>query len=87
MAIRSVEPIAAEACLVCVANDFTGSLTTHVMNIPAEAITAWLRGDRPIQEMLPTLSANERELLLTGMTAEDWDLMFPDDDDDDGEEA
>ena len=34
-----------------------------------------------IQSIVPNLSDDEREFLLTGATAEDWDMMFPEEDD------
>lgn len=38
-------------------------------------------GRRAIQEIVPNLSNAEREFLLTGYTQEDWDAIFPPDED------
>jgi|SanBayMetagenome_1026888.scaffolds.fasta_scaffold09717_3 L-lysine 2,3-aminomutase len=43
----------------------------------------WLSGSLPIQSALPYLSANERELLLSGTCGECFDKMFPPDLDND----
>jgi len=43
----------------------------------------WLSGSLPIQSALPYLSANERELLLSGTCGECFDEMFPPDLDND----
>ncbi len=39
----------------------------------------WLSGSLPIQNALPYLSANERELLLSGTCGDCFDKMFPPD--------
>ena len=36
-----------------------------------------------IQDIVPQLGAAEREFLLTGYTAENWDAMFPPDEEED----
>lgn len=43
----------------------------------------WLSGSLPIQSALPYLSANERELLLSGICGQCFDEMFPPDLDND----
>ena len=39
---------------------------------------AWANGSdsRPIQRVFPDLSADEREILMTGIGPEQWDKMF-----------
>lgn len=44
------------------------------------AYAGWLAGDIPfIQTALAHRTADEREFLLTGITADEWELMYPDD--------
>jgi hypothetical protein len=47
------------------------------------ALAAWLvtpRAERaPVQFSFPRMTATEREFLLTGLTDEEWDVMFPED--------
>jgi len=38
---------------------------------------AWRRGDGLIQDMLPELSKDQREILMSGIGPEDWAHMFP----------
>lgn len=36
----------------------------------------WVKGNALIQNALPDLTADEREMLMTGITASEWDEMF-----------
>jgi hypothetical protein len=49
----------------------------NVLDIPVtlEQITAW-KGGELIQRAMPNLSADEREFLMTGITAEEWENNF-----------
>lgn len=38
-------------------------------------------GGMLIQRAMPNLTPNQREFILTGITQEEWDEMFPEDDD------
>jgi hypothetical protein len=50
--------------------------TCHfVYNVPLEDYQRYQRGAR-IQDALPTLTADQREILLTGTCQEAWDQMF-----------
>lgn len=40
-----------------------------------QAVAAW-EGGLLIQQAFPTLSADDREFILTGFTPEDWEDMF-----------
>jgi len=60
---------------------FTGK--THEITLPlgieafSECMTRWQEGER-IQHAFPTLSADQREFLMTGSTPEEWDAIFKD---------
>ena len=47
------------------------------MDIPVtlEQIAAW-KGGELIQRVMPNLSPDEREFLMTGITAEEWENTF-----------
>jgi hypothetical protein len=49
----------------------------HTQEIPCtqEQIDAWKTGAL-IQRVMPQLTADQREFLMTGCTAEDWDDLF-----------
>lgn len=58
-------------------NLFTGKVNTREIDITELQLdTLNLRDRRPIQELLPHLSADDREFLMTGCTPEEWDEMF-----------
>jgi len=50
---------------------------TRTLNLPVtEAqLDAWASGEL-IQNAFPNLSADEREFLKTGITAEEWESLF-----------
>ena len=56
----------------------TGKYNTMSLPITIEQLNAWQNGDTVIQVALPTLDADQREFLLTGMMPDEWNAMFPD---------
>jgi hypothetical protein len=54
--------------------------TTLNLPITQEQLTNWQRG-MLIQDAMPNLTPSEREFLLTGYTSEDWNQLFPPDED------
>ena len=61
-------------------------LVTHAngrtLAIPAltpHGLDVWQAGAL-VQQALPDLTEDEREFLLTGLTAEEWDALFAEDD-------
>jgi hypothetical protein len=71
--------------LVTKVSDYSG--LEHTMDIPVtqEQLSKWESGTF-IQNAMPNLSADQREFLMTGVTAQEWDKMFPEEDEpeDDG---
>jgi hypothetical protein len=67
-------------------SQFTG--VEHTMDLPTvteeRLAQCWrfsLDGKgKHIQQVFPELSADEREFLMTGVTAEEWDVAFPEED-------
>lgn len=53
----------------------TGKTHTREINVTQEQIDAW-RGGEYIQKAMPHLSVNDREFLMTGLTPEEWDQAF-----------
>lgn len=49
---------------------------THHITVPVEGYEAWRTGKALIQNALPELSADKRELLLSGFCPQCWDHMF-----------
>ena len=55
----------------------TGTTRTLDLNVTAEQIAAYLLGAL-LQDAFPQLTADEREFIKTGITAEEWDAVFAD---------
>lgn len=54
---------------------FTGNVHTLDINVTQEQLDRWQRGEL-IQNVMPHLSAADREFLMTGVTKEEWDEAF-----------
>jgi hypothetical protein len=59
----------------------SGVERTVDLPVTPEQMAAW-EGGAHIQHAMPNLSADQREFILTGITAEEWDATFAE-----GEEA
>jgi len=60
---------------------FSGVERTIDLPITEEQLAAW-EGGTLIQEAMPQLSADEREFVMTGVTAEEWEKEFGSDEED-----
>ena len=58
---------------------FTGFMHTLDINVTQEQIDLWQTGTLPIQRALPNLTPDEREFIMTGITADEWDNAFGED--------
>ena len=50
---------------------FSGMTHTLEINVTQEQLDAW-EGGRLIQDVMPNLTADQREFIKTGLTDEDW---------------
>lgn len=57
---------------------FSGSINEMEIGVTHEQLEAW-RGGRKIQDVMPMVSAEEREFIMTGITPKEWDDTFKDD--------
>ena len=57
---------------------FTGITRTKDILVTEDQLERWQRGER-IQNVMPYLSASDREFIMTGITAEEWDQAFGED--------
>ena len=53
---------------------------TLELDITQEQLNRWQHGEL-IQKVMPNLSPGEREFLITGIVDEEWDEMFPKEED------
>jgi len=54
---------------------FTGVKSEMEIDVSEKQITLWMEGEL-IQDVMPSLSADEREFLMTGITPAEWNEMF-----------
>lgn len=59
---------------------WSGKVRTLDIPVTYEQLYEWERGTL-IQNAMPNLTADQREFLMTGITAEEWDEMFERDED------
>jgi hypothetical protein len=60
----------------------TGRVNTMDLPITPDEWMSWKSGRVLIQNAFPKLTAEQREFILTGYTPEDWEILFPPEDDD-----
>jgi len=53
----------------------SGNKNTMTINVTREQLAAW-QGGELIQRAMPNLTADEREFIMTGITAEEWENHF-----------
>ncbi len=55
-------------CIIC--------KTKHTILVPTAGYTKWAKGQAKIQDAMPGLSADERELLMSGICGRCFDKAF-----------
>ena len=55
----------------------TGIVNAMEIAVSARQLLDWSSGKGLIQDIMPDLTATEREFIMSGYTQEDWDKMFP----------
>lgn len=54
---------------------FSGEINEMEINVTEEQLSDWKAGTL-IQNAMPNLTADEREFLMTGITAKEWEATF-----------
>lgn len=57
---------------------FSNKKTTLEIDVTARQIASWEKGEL-IQDAMPNLTPAEREFIKTGVTPDEWDEIFGDD--------
>lgn len=57
----------------------SGIIRTKEINVTPNQLKAWHDGEL-IQRAMPNLTADEREFIMTGITSEEWDELFYEED-------
>lgn len=71
--------------LITKISDLSGEIHTMDLPVTEEQMDDFLhRRERRllIQNIFPQLNPDEREFILTGITAQEWDAAFPEEDED-----
>ena len=55
----------------------SGKTTTKDINVEPEHVKAWQNG-MLIQDAMPELSPSDREFIMSGITSEEWEGLYPD---------
>lgn len=63
-------------------NMMTGKFNKAIISITSEQYYRWNQRRELIQDVMPNISKEEREFLMTGYTPDDWEKMFPKDEED-----
>jgi hypothetical protein len=71
--------------LVSKQSPLSGKINTLEIPVTQEQLDRWQSGRALIQNVMPHLTDDQREFLMTGYTAEDWEKMFPPEEEDDKE--
>ena len=57
---------------------FTGTTCTKEIPVTISQLEDWQSGTL-IQQAMPNISANDREFIMTGITAKEWNDLFGED--------
>jgi len=68
-------------------SELSGVVREMELPVTVEKLAAWARGEGLIQEIFPELNPDQREFIMTGITKEEWDATFKEDDEEDDEAA
>lgn len=49
---------------------------THIIDVPRDGYTKWIKGVARIQDVMPDVSADDRELLISGTCGTCFDKLF-----------
>ena len=75
-----IERMAENLTNVTMVSMFTEEVNSMQLPVSQDRIDLWLTGGGLIQDIMPDLSPDQREFLMTGMTPLEWTNMFGDDD-------
>lgn len=58
-------------------SQLTGKVRIQTLDVTPEEMTAWCHGTYA-QDAFPRLDADEREFIMTGITADEWEAAYAD---------
>ena len=76
-----IEHIAENKVLVHKKSMLSGKVNSMVLPTTQGKIEYWVESGKLIQDVMPDLDDDQREFLMSGITPEEWDDMFGEEDD------
>ena len=76
-----IEHIAENKVLVHKKSMVSGRVNSMLLPTTQGKIEYWVESGKLIQDVMPDLNDNQREFLMSGITPEEWDDMFGEEDD------
>ena len=67
--------------LITRVSPWNGKVNVRDLPVTDAQMERFARREDHTQNIFPDLSAGDREFILTGYTEQDWDELFPEDDD------
>jgi hypothetical protein len=67
-------------------SSFTGKTHTKDLPVTQEQLDSYYKTGLLLQDAFPHLSADDREFIKSGVTKEEWDAMFPPEEEDEEED-
>ena len=61
---------------IAIKSPLSGKTNTMEINCTADQIRRYNEGQEHVQDIFPELSLEEREFLISGITPEEWDEIF-----------
>lgn len=61
----------------------SGCTNTREIAVSQAELDAWIRGEGTLIKCAPSLTPDEREFIISGITPEEWDAAFPEEADED----
>jgi hypothetical protein len=55
---------------------FSGKINAMDIDITEEQLQEYQKGSKPIQNVFPHLTSDEREFIMTGITPDEWNETF-----------
>ena len=62
--------------LVTRKSPFSGEINKMEISITFKQLSDWKNGAGNIQDIMPEITADEREFIMTGITPEEWNSAF-----------
>ena len=76
-----IEHIAENKVFVHKKSMLSGKVNSMVLPTTQGKIEYWVESGKLIQDVMPDLDDDQREFLMSGITPEEWDDMFGEEDD------